>query len=283
MIKSFQITMRNILEVFNSNMLQGFHALVTGGAGGIGRQVAIDLIKLGCKVSITSRKESKLDNAVEYIRQHASKDLLRGSLGNVKSESDVKNIVKSSRDHFGPINILINLAGGQFLSKAEKIPLKAWKAVVDSNLTGSFLMSQNVFLADMRGCGGNIINVTSADMSTGTIPAMSHSSASRAGVENLTKSLALEWAKYKVRVNCVAPGLIYTDLAESNYRVPVFEKFKDSVPIGAYGRPEDVSGIICFLCSPAAAFFTGETIRVDGGSSIYTSLWRDSTDIFSKL
>ncbi|XP_075246282.1 peroxisomal trans-2-enoyl-CoA reductase-like [Convolutriloba macropyga] len=275
--------MRNILKVFNSSVLEGTHALVTGGAGGIGRQVTIDLLKLGCNVSITSRKESKLENALNFINERTEKpESLYGTLGNVKSEQDINSIVLSSRDKFGPIDHLVNLAGGQFLSKAEKIPLKAWKAVVDSNLTGSFLMSKAVFLNDMQQRGGNIINVTSADMATGTIPGMSHSSASRAGVENLTKSLALEWAKFGVRVNCIAPGIIFNEMAESNYQLPVFEKFKRSLPLGL-GCPEDVSAIICFLCSPAAAFFTGETIRVDGGSSIYTSLWRDSDELFNNL
>ena len=144
-------------------------------------------------------------------------------------------------------------------------------------------MSKKVFLSGMKERGGNIINITSADMATGTIPGFSHSSAARAGVESLTKNLALEWAKYNVRVNCVAPGLIYNKEASENYPIPVFELFKKSIPVGYLGSPEDVSGIICFLCSPAALFFTGETIRVDGGSSIYTSLWRGADHFLDQV
>lgn len=162
--------------------------------------------------------------------------------------------------------------GGQFPSPAEAISTKGWQAVIETNLTGTFLCCREAFAAYMGKHGGSIVSIV-ADMWNG-FPGMSHTGAARAGVENLTKTLAVEWAPHGIRVNAVAPGVIYSDTAAANYADPqLLQSYIPHVPAKRLGTPEEVSASVLFLLSPAAAYITGETVRVDGASSIYRANW----------
>ncbi|XP_033105708.1 peroxisomal trans-2-enoyl-CoA reductase-like [Anneissia japonica] len=186
---------------------------------------------------------------------------------NIRKEEEVKNLVSSTLAEYGKIDFLINNGGGQFACPASAIRTKGWNAVIDTNLTGTFLCCREVYNAWMEEHGGSIVNIV-VDFWNG-FPLMSHTSAARAGVVNLSKTLSIEWAANGVRINNVAPGTVYSETAAANYPDPdLFEKSIPAIPAKRLGKVEEISAAVCFLLSPAAAYITGDTLKVDGGSSI---------------
>merc|ERR1719348_2982497 len=170
---------------------------------------------------------------------------------NIKKEENVKSLVAATLDKFGGIDFLVNNGGGQFPCAISNMSLKGWNAVIETNLTGTYLMSKEVFTEHMREHGGSIVNII-VDMFRGW-PLMAHSGAARAGVENLCKSLSVEWASNGVRVNCVAPGSsIYSPTASANYGqgFDPFELARPGVPAKRLGTTQEVSSAVCFLFSP---------------------------------
>jgi citronellol/citronellal dehydrogenase len=173
----------------------------------------------------------------------------------------------------GAIHGLVNNAGGQFLSPAEFISKNGFHAVVETNLTGTFLMCREAYNQAMGDSGGVIVNMLMENWRG--FPGMAHSAAARAGVENLTKTLAVEWARSGVRINAVAPGLIessgldnYPDVAQQFIQ----EVIKD-IPFKRMGTESETAAAIVFLLSPAASYISGESIRIDGASSLWRKTW----------
>ncbi|XP_037768550.1 peroxisomal trans-2-enoyl-CoA reductase [Chelonia mydas] len=252
-------------------------AIVTGGGTGIGKAISADLLGLGCNIVIASRKLDRLQAAAKELAAKISSSnpvKVTPIQCNVRREEEVEALVKSTLDLHGRIDFLVNNGGGQFPSPAEAISSKGWNAVVETNLTGTFYCCKAVYNAWMREHGGAIVNIV-ADMWKG-FPGMSHTGAARAAVDNLTKSLAIEWAHSGVRINSVAPGVIFSETAVANYKELGEEMFKNyiqKIPAKRLGIPEEVSPTVCFLLSPAASFITGETVKVDAGQSLYSSTW----------
>ncbi|GFY43437.1 peroxisomal trans-2-enoyl-CoA reductase [Trichonephila inaurata madagascariensis] len=183
----------------------------------------------------------------------------------------VQNLVSETLKKYGRIDFLVNNGGGQFLSSASDISSKGWDAVVETNLKGPFLLSKEVYNQWMKDHGGSIVNIL-MDFERG-VPMMAHSGAARSGLDNLTKSLAIEWASDGIRVNAVAPGhSIYSETAAKNYPIDVFNIVKDNIPAKRLGLPEEVSSAVCFLLSPGSSFISGETLHVDAGGRLYTPL-----------
>ncbi|KAJ8307247.1 hypothetical protein KUTeg_015331 [Tegillarca granosa] len=267
-----QTLVPNVCSVFREDLFHDKVAIVTGGGTGIGKTITQELLHLGCKVMIASRKVERLKKAVTELKSTIS----RSSLAdidylqcNIRNEDEVKNLMSQTIKQFGGINFLVNNGGGQFPSGAGDIRLKGWNAVVETNLTGTFLCCREVFNQWFKDHGGVIVNII-VDNFKG-FPLMSHSGAARAGVENLTKSLSIEWAEYGVRINSVAPGGgIYSETAAANYANPtMIQSSIPRVPAKRNGTTEEISASVCFLLSPAATFISGETLRVDGGASLY--------------
>uniref|UniRef100_A0A914WYQ4 Peroxisomal trans-2-enoyl-CoA reductase n=1 Tax=Plectus sambesii TaxID=2011161 RepID=A0A914WYQ4_9BILA len=261
-----------ISSVLRKDLFQGKVAIVTGGATGIGSAITKELLFLGCSVVIAARNKEQLDAAADQLNAQfpssCSRKRVEAFTCNIRQEEDVKHLVRTTLSTFGKIDFLVNNSGGQFFSPAKDISLKGWNAVVNTNLTGTFLMCKEVYNAYMKDHGGSIVSII-GDMWNGW-PNVSHSGAARAGVDNLTKSLAVEWAHSGVRVNAVAPGVILTDSAVKHYGSTCkFESAIPFIPARRLGTPEEISGITCFLLTPAANFITGETVRVDGGLSLY--------------
>ncbi|CAL1543043.1 unnamed protein product [Lymnaea stagnalis] len=262
-----------VSSVFRKELFQSKVAIVSGGATGIGKGITQELLYLGCNVMIASRKEERLESSCkelkEWLKEAKQDNQVEYLKCNIRNEDDVKNLISGTLKTFGKIDYLVNNSGGQFLSKAENISLKGWNAVIETNLTGTFLMCREAYIQWMRDNGGAIVNII-ADMWKG-FPLMSHTGAARSAVDNLTKTLSLEWVHSGVRINSVAPGSsIYSETAAANYgNVKIFDQVKSTVPMHRLGTVEEVAAAVCFLLSPAAAFITGESIQVDGGQTLY--------------
>lgn len=253
-------------SVFKQDLFAGQVHVVTGGGSGIGRCVAHELASLGAQVVIVGRKPDKLETVVRELAaaggkaQHACLD--------IRDEPAVQGFVQAIVAQHGRIHGLVNNAGGQYPSPLANITKRGFEAVLATNLTGGFLMAREVYLASMQHHGGAIVNMV-ADMWNG-MPGMGHSGAARAGMVNLTKTAAFEWAHSAVRVNAVAPGYIASnglDQYPEGMRELIMG-LKEHVPLGRIGLEAEVSSAICFLLSPAAAFITGATLPIDGGAPL---------------
>lgn len=254
-------------SVFRASLFNDRVGIVTGGGSGIGRCIAHELASLGATVIVASRDRAKLEAVQAEIAGDGGRcDAIPCD---IRKEDQVQHLATTALERHGRIDFLVNNGGGQFASPVELISLKGWHAVIETNLTGTFLMSREIMQRYMRDHGGAIVNIV-ADMWRG-MPMMGHSGAARAGVVNLTKTCALEWAQYQIRVNSVAPGMILSS-GFKNYPEPVQEMLKtlpSQIPARRFGTESEVSAAVVFLLSPAARYITGETLCVDGGLPLY--------------
>jgi citronellol/citronellal dehydrogenase len=246
--------------------------IVTGGGSGIGRCTAHELAALGAQVVITGRKLEKLDKVVAEIIEDGGR--AKGLVCDIRVEEQVKATIAEVLKEFGRLDGLVNNAGGQFPAPLEAISANGFESVVRNNLQGTFLMMREAHNQWMNQHGGAIVNMT-ADM-WGGMPGMAHSGAARAGVDNLTKTAAVEWAKSGVRVNAVAPGWIMSsgmDTYQGDFRKHVIPMLGSKVPLKRMGTESEVSAVICFLLSQGAAFVSGVTVRIDGAASLGTPIF----------
>ena len=258
-------------SVLRPGLFAGEVHWVTGGGSGIGRCVAHELAALGATVILTGRTEEKLQKVAAEIAQDGGRAEV--SAFDIRVEEAVTGAVHKAVAKHGRIHGLVNNAGGQFPAPLMAIGKKGFETVLANNLTGGFLMMRELYLQSMQAHGGAIVNMT-ADMWNG-MPGMGHSGAARAGMANLTKTAAVEWAASGVRVNAIAPGWIASSGMDT-YKGPVREmipKLKRHVPLRRLGTESEVSAAICFLLSPGAAFITGVTLAIDGGAPLESPLF----------
>jgi len=253
-------------SVFRSDLFAGRVALVTGGGTGIGRCVAHELASLGCTVAIAGRRPEPLEVVAAEIAADGGRAIALPL--NIRDEEAVDREVAALVANAGRLDFVVNNAGGQFASDAAGIRPKGWRAVIDTNLNGTWWVTQAAHRHALGRSGGAIVNVI-ADMWNG-FPGMAHTGAARAAVDNMTKSLAIEWAVDGVRVNAVAPGYILSS-GLGNYPDDIMATFQDLMarnPAARLGTEAEVSSAVVWLLSPGAAFVTGHTVRVDGAGSL---------------
>ena len=248
-------------SVFASGIFKDKVILVTGGGSGIGRCASHELSALGAHVVLVGRKPEKLQQVQAEIS--ADGGLASWEVCDIRQEETVKAVVASVVARLGRIDGLVNNAGGQFMTPLEAISAKGWEAVINTNLTGGFLMARECFVQSMNKHGGAIVNIV-ADI-WGSMPGMGHSGAARAGMVSFTETAAIEWAGRGVRVNAVAPGYIASS-GMDKYPLeagPMLREMARTVPIGRFGTEAETSAGIVFLLSPAASFISGSTLRID--------------------
>lgn len=260
-------------SVFAPGLLAGQVVVVTGGGSGIGRCTAHELAALGAQVVLVGRNVGKLQAVQDEIAADGGQ--ASHAVCDIRQEEAVRQAVAGVVQRHGAIDALVNNAGGQYLTPAEKISAKGWQAVIDTNLTGGFLMARECFVQSMQARGGAVVNIV-ADI-WGSMPGMAHSGAARAGMVSFTETAALEWARHGVRVNAVAPGYIASS-GMDHYppeAAPMLRQMRHTVPAGRFGNEAEVSAAIVFLLSPAASFISGTVLRVDGARPQVRMGWGD--------
>ncbi len=249
-------------SVFRSGLFDGQVIVITGGGSGIGRCTAHELASLGAHVVLVGRKLEKLQATAAEIVADGGRASFHPC--DIRQDEAVKTLVGETIAAHGRIHGLVNNAGGQYITPLEKISAKGWQAVLDTNLTGGFLVARECYLQSMATHGGVIVNIV-ADM-WGSMPGMGHSGAARAGMVSFTETAALEWARSGVRVNAVAPGYIASSGMDQYppEAGPMLREMRETVPAGRFGNEAETSAAIAFLLSPAASFISGTVLRVDG-------------------
>ncbi|MEM9835115.1 MAG: SDR family oxidoreductase [Bacteroidota bacterium] len=248
--------------MYKDDLFKDKVVLVTGGRSGIGYGIAEHFLQLGAKLFICSRKEAPLAEAAKQLNEIGPCAFMACD---IRESAAVEKMADQIQETYGRLDILVNNAGGQFPSLANYISDNGWDAVIRTNLNGTFYVSRimaNRFMIPQE--SGNIINIVVNGLRG--FPGMAHTGAARAGVENLTKSLAQEWARYNIRVNSVAPGTIISSGLDT-YAPPVkalLDTMKEENLMKRHGTIADVSNAVCFYASPLSAYTSGTTFYVDG-------------------
>lgn len=256
-----------IESIYRPGLFRGQVVLVTGGGSGIGRRVALELAGLGATTLISGRNEEKLASVLEEIRSlGGAGDAL---VCDIRDELRVAQCMAEIGEHHGRLDGLVNNAGGQFPKPLLDISTNGWEAVVRNNLTGTFIVSREAVNRLMRPAArGAIVNVTS-DFRNGW-PGMGHSGAARAGIGNLTMTAAVEWARYGIRVNAVAPGIVESS-GLTNYPPEFLARTRSNVghiPVKRFATEAEISSGVIFLLTPGAQYITGTLLQIDGGLTL---------------
>jgi peroxisomal 2,4-dienoyl-CoA reductase len=259
-------------SIFADGILKDRVAFVTGGGTGITGGVARALAEAGANVALVSRSLEHLESAAKAINdEHASRaglPALRGEAfpvtADVRKTDEIEKAIAATVDRFGKIDIVVNGAAGNFLCKAEDLSPNGFGTVVDIDLKGSFNVCRAAF-AELKKNRGQILNISATLHYLGT-PLQLHVSAAKAGVDALTRNLAVEWGRYGIRVNAIAPGPIEdTEGMKRLVPEPIKQKLRERVPLGRFGLIKDIENAAVFLCSDAANYINGTVLVVDGG------------------
>lgn len=248
--------------------LGGRVAIITGGAVGLGRQMAEGLAEMGANTVLCARKKERCEEAAAEIQRLGVKTLALGC--DVNNPREIQRLVDTVRSHFGQIDILINNAGISWGAPVEDMHLEDWNKVIATNLTGTFLCSQAVGKVMIKQKRGKIINIASVSGLGGAPPELQAIGyhASKGGVISFTKDLACKWAMHNIQVNAIAPGWFPTHMSEWVLEHNK-ESFLDRIPMRRFGGDHDLKGAAVFLASDASAYVTGHVLVVDGGQSAW--------------
>ncbi|PZU95822.1 MAG: 3-oxoacyl-[acyl-carrier-protein] reductase [Pseudanabaena sp.] len=242
-------------------LLEGQVAIVTGASRGIGRAIAIALGNEGAKVVVNyASSTNAAEEVVKTIKENGGEAIALHA--DVSHEAQVESLIKSTMDTWGRVDVLVNNAGITRDTLLLRMKLEDWQSVIDLNLTGVFLATRAVSKIMLKQKSGRIVNIASVAGQMGN-PGQGNYSAAKAGVIGFTKTVAKEMASRGITVNAVAPGFIATDMTADLKNTDEILKF---IPLGRYGQPEDIAGMVRFLAAdPAAAYITGQVFNVDGG------------------
>lgn len=255
--------------VLAEGTLDGKVAIISGAGSGIGRATALEFARLGAKVVICGRRIEPLEETAAMCEP----GLIDPVVCDIREEDQVDALVDGALQRHGQIDILVNNAGGQFLSPAEDISPKGFRTVVRLNLEGTWLMTHAVATKAFipSGRGGKVVSITLTPH-TG-LTGMAHSSAARAGVENLMKVLSIEWARFGIDLVAVAPGVVNTDTFQTKYPKEFRDHYTQNLLAGKPVEPEDIAQTVAFVVSPAGRAISGSVINVDNAHDLAQSPW----------
>jgi len=255
-------------RVFREGLLDGQVAIVSGGGSGLGRATALELAALGARVVVCGRRPGPLRETAAL----GAGGLIEPIVCDIREEDQVEALVDRVLDRHRRIDLLVNNAGGQFLSPAEDITPKGFRTVIRLNLEGTWLMTHAVATRAMIPAErGKVISVTISPHNG--LPGMAHSSAARAAVENLMRVLAIEWSRFGIRCNSIAAGQFATDTLLTKYPKPIVDAVAGTIPLGRLGEPDELAWLVAYLASPAGDFVSGATLTVDGARDDWFGAW----------
>jgi citronellol/citronellal dehydrogenase len=256
-------------KLFAPDLLGGQVAIVSGGGTGLGRAAALELAACGACVVVCGRRPEPLDETASQ----AEGGRCEAHPCDVREEQEVDALVDAVLERHGRIDLLVNNAGGQYMTPAEDITPKGFRTVIRLNVEGTWLMTHAVatkaMIPDAR--GGKILNVTLSPHHG--LPGMAHSSAARAAVENLTRVLSIEWARFGIRLSALAAGHFATDTLKTKYPKPVVEGVAGTVPLQRLGTPEEFAWLVAYLASPGGDYFSGAVLTLDGARDNWFGSW----------
>jgi NAD(P)-dependent dehydrogenase (short-subunit alcohol dehydrogenase family) len=247
-------------------LLAGKRVWVTGASGGLGREIALAVARAGADVCLFARNQSDLNDATAAVKaEHVDALPVVGSVSQIE---DVIAAREAIEERWGGLDALVNNAGiSPSMTRAENLAEDEWRAVLDVNLTGAFLSSQQAAKLMLGRGGGSIVNITSVHGTVGMARLAAYS-ASKGGLELLTRTLAVEWADRRVRVNAVAPGYLETSMTNGlRQHTRLRKSFLDRIPMSRFGNPDEVGALVVYLCSDASGYVTGSSFTIDGGWS----------------
>jgi citronellol/citronellal dehydrogenase len=255
--------------VYRPDLFAGQVALVSGGGSGIGRAAALLFARLGAEVVICGRTAEKLDKVVEFVRARGGR--IQALAANVREPDQVAAVFDLVQAQHGRLDYLVNSAGGQFPQNAIDFSVKGWNAVISTNLNGTWFMMQRA-AQDWRAQGrhGSIVNVIA--VTERGMPGVAHTMAARAGVIGVTRTVAVEWAPFGIRVNCLAPGLTATE-GLGVYPPEAVREFPKANAMKRRGTAMEMAEACVYLSAPSGGFITGEVLTVDGGGRLWGELW----------
>jgi citronellol/citronellal dehydrogenase len=256
-------------KIFASGLLDGQVAIVSGGGSGLGRASALELAACGATVVVCGRRREPLEETAAM----AEGGRVEAVTCDIREEDEVAVLVDGVLERHGQIDALVNNAGGQYMTPAEDITPKGFRTVMRLNVEGTWLMSHAVATKAMipSGRGGKIMNVTLSPHHG--LPAMAHSSAARAAVENLTRVLSIEWSRFNIRLTALAAGHFDTEVLRTKYPKPVAEGAARTVPLGRLGSEEEFAWLVAYLASPAGDYFSGTVLTLDGARDNWFGPW----------
>jgi len=254
-------------QIFRPGLLDGQVVVVTGGGTGLGRASAVELAACGATVVAAGRRSEPLEETASLCEGGRCEALAC----DIREEEQVISLVDRVLQRHGRIDTLVNNAGGQFMSPAEDITPKGFRTVVQLNLEGTWLMTHSVATKAMIPAGGGkIVNVTLSPHHG--LPGMAHSSAARAAVENMTRVLSIEWARFNIRLSAIATGHFETE-AIQKYPEPVRAGVARTVPLQRLGRPEEQAWLVAYLASSAGDYYSGAILTLDGARDNWFGPW----------
>ena len=260
-------------KLFQPGLLEGQVAVVSGGGSGLGRASALELAALGARVVVCGRRVEPL----EETAAQADGGRVEARTCDIREEDEVEALVDAVLDRHGRIDLLVNNAGGQYMTPAEDITPKGFSTVMRLNVEGTWLMTHAVATKAMMGGpdaeprGGKIVNVTLSPHHG--LPGMAHSSAARAAVENLTRVLSIEWARFGIRLTALAAGHFATETLRTKYPKQVVEGVAATVPLGRLGTEEEFAWLVAYLATPAGDYFSGAVLTLDGARDNWFGSW----------
>lgn len=261
-------------KLFAPGLFEGQSVCVTGGGTGIGLATAKELGTLGAKVALCGRRPEPLAEAQRALEALGIEVFAQPC--DIRDPERVEHFVEAVESTLGALDVLVNNAGGQFPCPAQTLSSNGFEAVVRNNLLGTWNMTRSVAQRMIPRQRGRIINIT-AQVARG-FPGMAHTGAARAGVDNLTKTLAVEWAQFGIRVNAVAPGVIRSS-GTDQYPPALLKQAQAATPLKRLGSPAEVAQLVVYLASPWADYVTGQTFAIDGGQSLWGDMWPIDDDI----
>ena len=261
-------------KLFQPGLLDGQVAIVSGGGSGLGRASALELAALGARVVVCGRRPEPL----EETAAGGDGGRVEAQPCDIREEEQVQALVDGVMERHGRIDLLVNNAGGQYLTPAEDITPKGFRTVMRLNVEGTWLMSHAVATRAMMGArddghprGGKIVNVTLSPHHG--LPGMAHSSAARAAVENLTRVLSIEWSRFGIRLTALAAGHFATEALRTKYPKPVVEGVAGTVPLGRLGTEEEFAWLVAYIATPAGDYFSGAVLTLDGARDNWMGPW----------